>query len=234
MISGDLSGSFFLRPNYENWGYSRGVIHNGRYDIIKATSGMTTSSSGKRFTFSSGRWSDITPTGFTSNLLPLAAIYAPLGNNDAGVLHPIWGRTDYATVGVDSELYLGELTTQDNGTNYTCSATMHFPLPPSATFKPQRVICYYKAQGDLGWGTPTLASAVTTPLGSAVGTLNANTPDTADDYNLIAGSFSAVSSGSSDIKVTFSVASASGGAVNSQWFFGAVLHGNAGAWRRGV
>lgn len=228
-ISDDFSEAFG-KMSWETHGGSKACGHNHRYDVRVAAPGFTTTGTAYRYNLEVGQWSTITPTGFSSTLFPLATIHAPLGNDDAGVLHPLWGKADYSTAAVEYGLFLGEILTQDAGVPYTCSATMHFPLPPSALFSPQRAICYYDAPN--GWATPTLSGAG--DIGSAPGTLNAGTPDLGTDYSVIVGSFSQVGRGSSNLLVTFSAASAAGGTVGGQKFFGAILEGEAKRLRRGM
>jgi hypothetical protein len=219
----------FGKMSYESHGGSKATVHERRYDVTLSSPDYGTTLGSFRLNFETMKWSTLTHAGFTSTLFPLATIHAPLGNNDAGKQHPLWGKADYLTSGVDYSLYLGELTTQDNGTNYICSATMHFPLPPNSTLTPSKLLAYYQAAD--GWGTPTLANAVATPIGSTPGTLTADTPNTGTDYSLLHGTYSGVGA-TSDIQVTFSVSSAASGTVNRQRLFGAVLKGKAGPMRR--
>jgi hypothetical protein len=229
-ISKDMETTFF-KLSYETIGGARATIHNGRYDVRLATPNYSSTGLAYRFRFDSGKWSAITLAGFTSTLFPVATVYAPLGNNDAGYIHPVWAKVDYGTGAGDYPLFLGELTTQDNGTNYTCSGTMYFSQNPSEVFSASRVICYYQASD--GWQTPTLTLATAAPIGSSPGTLGTGTPDLGDDYNIIGGTFSQASRGTSDLRVTFSVASQASGTVNAQRFFGGFIEGNANKIRRG-
>ena len=230
-ISGEMDTAF-QKLSYESHGGSRATIHTGRMDVRLSNPDYSTIGLAYRFRFDTGKWNKITLAGFTSTLFPVATVYAPLGNNDVGYIHPVWAKVDYGTGAGTYSLFLGELTTQDNGTNYTCSGTMHFPMPPSVVASPVRVLSYYQAAD--GWQTPTLTFATSAPIGSSPGTINTGTPDTADDYNVIGGTFSGVSRATSDIKVTFSVASQAGGTVNMQRFFGAILEAGINRFRRGA
>jgi hypothetical protein len=232
----DSMDQTFGSMSYETHGGSRATIHNGRYDIRIASADMGTIGLAYRFSLEAflakkHPWSTILLAGFASTLAPLATIHAPLGNNDAGMVHSIWGKVDYTTAAGEYGLFLGELTTQDAGSNYSCAATMHFPLPPNRLLSTARLLAYYQATN--GWGTPALAFTPTTFIGSSPGTLNTGTPDTGDDYSLIGGTFSAVPRGLSDIQISFTVASSASGTVNRQRFFGAVLEGNPAGIRRG-
>lgn len=230
-ISADFDQTFG-KMAYETHGGSRGIINDRRYDVRLSDPGYASIGSAYRFSFASGQWSTLTPTGFSSTLFPLAAIHAPLGNSDAGYLHPLWGKVDYGTGAGQYRLFLGELTTQDNATPYSCSASMHFPLPPSKLFKPSRVVAYYDAPS--GWGLPSISQTTANEIGSDVGTMNTNTVDTGDDYTLVTATPSAVSAGTSDLKFTISWTSAAGGTPNRQRFFGAILEGQAAGVRRGM
>jgi hypothetical protein len=227
-VSGDFEQTFG-RMSYETHGGSKATIHARRYDVTLSSPDYGTILGTFRLNFETMKWSTLTLAGFSSTLFPLATIHAPLGNNDAGGLHPLWGKVDYGIGAGDYSLYLGELTTQDSGTNYTCSATMHFPLPPNSTLTPSKLAVYYQAVD--GWGTPTLANAVANPIGSTPGTLTADNPNTGTDYSLLMGTYSGVGA-TSDIQATFSVSSAAGGTVSRQRLFGAVLKGKAGPMRR--
>jgi hypothetical protein len=164
-------------------------------------------------------------------MYPQGVIQAQPGNNDVGVVHTVWAKADYGTGAGDYKLYLGELTTQDNGTNYTCQADMHFPVPVGELFSPQRIVAYYQASD--GWGTPSMSYLTSDVIGSNPGTLNTGTPDTGSDYSIVGATFASAVSGTSDVKVRFSVSSAASGTVNIQRFFGAIIQGKAAGIRRG-
>lgn len=221
----------FGNMGQETHGGSKATIHRRRYDVRISNPDYSIVGNAYRFSFDSGQWSDITHASIASALFPLCTIHAPLGNNDAGGVHPLWGKVDYGTGAGEYGLFLGELTTQDNGTNYTCSATMHFPLPADDLFRPKRALAYYQAAN--GWGTPSLAWSAVARIGSDPGTMNTGTPDPGDDYTIIGGTTSGVGP-TSDLKVTFTVNSAASGTVNRQRFFGAVLEGTQVGIRRGA
>lgn len=227
----DKMNQTFGRMAFESHGGTKATICNRKYYVRISNPDYSSIGGAYVYSFDSGEWSTVTLAGFSSTLFPLATVHAPLGNNDAGYAHPLWGKVDYGTGAGQYDLFLGELTTQDNGTNYSCSGTMHFPLAAGDVITPSRVKAYYQAAD--GWGTPTFTFATADVIGSAVGTLNTGTPDTGSDYSIIAGTFSALPRGASDLKVTFSVNSAASGTVNRQRLFGAVLQGNVSKIRRG-
>lgn len=227
----------FGSMSFESHGGSKATLHNGRYDIRISNPDYTTIGSAYRFSleaFSAGRhpWNTILHAGFASTLFPLATVHAPLGNNDAGKVHPLWGKVDYSTAAGEYGLFLGELTTQDAGSNYSCVATMHYPVGPRDVYTPSRVMAYYQAAD--GWGTPAFAFTPATNIGSSVGTINTGTPDTGADYSIIGGTFSEVGRGSSDLQVSFTVSSAVSGTVGQQRLFGSVLEGQVNRIRRGM
>lgn len=219
-VSEDFDQSFW-NLSFENHGGSRATIHNRQYVVRLSNPDYSTIGSAYKLTLDNMKWSTMTPTGFSSTLFPFATIHAPLGNNDAGVLHPIWGKGDYGTGAVDYSLYLGELTTQDSGTNYTCSATQHFPLEPNKLIRPDRVYGYYSAAN--GWGTPALTVVGSSQIGGGL-TLGASATDTGADYSIVGAKFTERPP-TSDIQIKFSVSSAAGGTVNTQRFYGGFLEG---------
>ena len=93
------------------------------------------------------------------------------------------------------------------------------------------MLAYYSA--DAAWNTPILTFATGDVIGSAPGTLTAGTPDTGTDFTVIGATFANVSQGTSDLVVTFTVGSSSGGTVGAQRFYGAVLEGEKVAYKRG-
>jgi hypothetical protein len=231
-ISADLDDTF-QNMSYETYGGSTATIVDRQYKVALTNPNRSANPAVYVFDFATETWSKLVQGGIASTLSPLCTVHAPLGNNDAGVKHALWGKISYATGGGhDYSLYLGDLTTQDDVANYTCIATMHFPIPPSLLFKPQRVLAYYSAAN--GWGTPTVSYDTATPIGYTPGTLNAGTPDTGSDYSIVGGTFSAQTSGTSDIKVQFAVNSAAGGTPRTQRFYGAILKGQPAGFRRGA
>ena len=227
----DKMDATFGKLSFENHGGSKSTGHNRRYDIRLSSPDYSGAGAAFRYNLDSGEWSTIAIAGINATLFPLTTVYAPLGNNDVGVLHPLWGKVDYETAGFDWTLFLGELSTRDDGTSYTCSAWMFFPQEPGGVFTPNRVIAYYQASN--GWGTPTFGFVPADVIGTAVGTLNTGTADTGTDYSVIGATFSQVGRGTSDLKISFSVLSAAGGTVNGQRLFGAVLEGSKKKIRRG-
>lgn len=221
-VSEDYDQSFW-NLSYENHGGSKATIHNRQYVVRLSNPDYSTVGASYRLILDGMKWSTMSPTGFASTLFPLATIHAPLGNNDAGVLHPIWGKVDYGTGAGEYGLFLGELTTQDDGTSYTCSATMHFPLKPNRLLRPDRIYGYYQAIA--GWGTPGFSLIVSSQIGGSFGSLSASVTDTGADYSIVGAKFSDRPN-LSDLQIKFTVSSAAGGTVNTQRFFGAILEGD--------
>lgn len=232
-VSSDLFQTF-EKKGYESMGGGFAVIHNHRYDFWGMDPALNTpAANGYSLDLETFTWGTLSIGALSSTIVPLCLVNGPLGHADFGVPHPLFAKRDVTTAAGDYFVYMGERTTADNGTGYECAATMHFPIPANATFKPNGVLAYYAA--DAGWGTPTLAWAGTTsPIGSTVGTINASTPDSGGDYTIITGTFSQQSSGSSDLLVRFAVTSASGGTVGRQRFHGGILTGTDGPMRRTI
>jgi len=231
----NVSGKFkhtFASLNFEAHGGSRAVIHNHKYDLtfVDAKNGQI----GTAFTLNLENFEWATRTT-NDKKIPLCLIHAPLGHADAGVPHALYAKATIGTSSAsDATSYspcVADYTTQDDGTNYTCLATAHFPLPPGGTFSPKRVLAYYDALD--GWVTPALSVAASNIGEGDVGTITTGGPDTGTDYSIIAGTYSLQSSGTSDLKVTLSASSAAGGAVYGQRFFGMVLEGEEGEFRQG-
>lgn len=213
----------FGKMSWESHGGSRATICHGRYTVRLADPRLSVPGAAYRYRFDTGKWSIIELAGFSSTLFPIGTIDAPLGNANAGTAHPVWAKSDYSGTG-DYNIYLGELTTQDNGTSYDCSATMHFPTPPNIMLRPNRVLAYYSAPD--GWGTPQLDISSFTTIGGVQSNLVAGAPATGDDYSIIGGKFDEFGAGTTDLKVKFVATSAASGTVNRQRFYGAVLEGN--------
>jgi len=117
----------FGKMNYSTHGGSRATGHNRRYDVALSNPDYSSQGTSHRLNLDTFQWAKLNYAAYNSIVYPLATIYAPLGNNDAGAMHPVWGKVDYDTGAADYGLYLGELTTQDNGTDFTCSCIMQFP-----------------------------------------------------------------------------------------------------------
>ena len=232
----NISGKFkhtFAKMSYEAHGGSRGAINDHKYEVTLIDGKNGTVGAAYTLDLQTLDWANRTTN---DKKVPICTIHAPLGHSDAGVPHILYAK---ATVGTssatDATSYspcIGDYTTQDDGTNYVCSATAHFALPPGATFSPKRAIAYYQAAD--GWGTPSLAAAASDVGQGSVGTITTNTPDTGTDYSLVAGDYSQQSSGTSDLKVTFSVTGTGGGTVGAQRLFGLILEGEPGGLRDGT
>ena len=231
----NVSGKFkhtFASLNFEAHGGSRAVIHNHKYDLtfVDAKNGQI----GTAFTLNLENFEWATRTT-NDKKIPLCLIHAPLGHADAGVPHALYAKATIGTSSAsDATSYspcVADYTTQDDGTNYVCSATAHFPLPPGGTFRPNRVLAYFQAPD--GWVTPTMAVAASNIGEGDVGTISMGTLDSGTDYSVIGGTYTLQSTGTSDLKVTFSATGAAGGAVYGQRLFGLVLEGEPGAIRQG-
>jgi hypothetical protein len=232
----NVSGKFkhtFANMNFEAHGGSRGVIHNHKYDLTLIDAKNGTIGAAYTLDLQTFEWATRTTN---DKKVPLCLIHAPLGHADQGVPHALYAKATIGTSSAsDATSYspcVAEYTTQDDGTNIAYSATAHFPLKPGETFSPKRAIAYY--QSDAGWGTPSLAAAASDIGQGDVGTIATHAPKTGTDYSLVTGDYSQQSSGTSDLKVSFSVTGAAGGAIGAQRLFGIVLEGEAGGLRDGI
>jgi len=229
-ISTLMDGTFW-KMGFETHGGSKATICDRIYHVRISSPDYSAIAGAWRFSFDSEQWSQTVLAGFTSTLFPLATIHAQLGNNDAGYPHPVWGKVDYGIGAGDYSLFLGDLTTQDNGVNFNCVGTMHFGLPPGGVLSPKRFLVYYQAAD--GWQTPVLSIATANFIGSTLGSINTGTPDTGSDYNIIGGTLNQTGRGASDIQITFTVATQAGGTLHLQRLFGGILEGTVAQIRRG-
>lgn len=225
-VSDDWDAAFG-KMSYETHGGSRAVVRDRAYLISIAAPGSTPTAH-YCLDLDSMQWSPWQPP--TTAIAPLATVYAPIGNEDEGKIHAIWGKVDYGTGAGEYTLLVDELGTDDNGSTYNGACTFFFPQDPGSTFTPQKIIAYYQASS--GWATPSFSYSGA-ELGSSPGTIGTNTPDTTATYSVVSGVFSSINRGSHSLQVTFSVASSAGGAVNGQRLFGALLQGTPQGFRRG-
>lgn len=240
-VSGSLKYAF-ASLNFEAHGGSRAVIHNHKYDLtlIDAKNGTI----GNAYTLDLETWEWSTRTT-NDKKVPMCLIHAPLGHADAGVPHALYGKATVGTSGAsDATTYspcIAEWTTQDDGTNFVCSATMHFPVgqymrrgwvvEPGATFTPSRFLAYY--QTDTGWQTPT-ATWTGTPIFGDPGTLSTGTVKAGGDYSILGSEPSQTGAGTTDLKCLFSATTQSGGTVGGQRLMGGMIEGEFGEVPQGA
>jgi hypothetical protein len=218
---------------YEKHGMARGIVHDRMYDLRLLTENQRTPGTHYQWSFETSEWNTVV-WGGSLNLFPLGVWHAPLGHVDAGVRHPIYAQCHLTAS--NKAVYMGELTTQDDGNNFDCIADTHFSLPPNEFISPQRALFYYDPGSPAGWGTPAISNQNTSGLGTRIpgGGIVTGTPMPGADYSLVAGTFKEPNQGGSDLVVRFSATTQSGGTANRQRFFGGVLEGLRKVIRRGA
>jgi hypothetical protein len=138
----------------------------------------------------------------------LALVTAPVGHANAGVRHPIFGQA--ALAASDFTALLGEYTTQDDGSNYTATATAHFGPSGNKELVFDKAYTHYKP--ITGWGTPVLANtASASAIGSLAGTLTNLSSDAGLDYTRLAAIPAEGTLGTADLDIRIQVTSESGG-----------------------
>ena len=219
----DHTSFTFGKMSQEKYGGSRCLLHNRMYETYLIDNNATELATARfRHDLVTDSWAQRAfGTGFSGRIAPLCVVTAPLGHADVGVRHPLYGQTDKS--GTDYAIYLGEMTTQDAGNNYTCSATVHFGPMGLSEYTVDSVFAYYDK--DSGWATPTLAPGSASVIGGAIGTITNMTPDGAADYTRLKGIPAEGVFGTGDVTIVFSATSASGGTVNSQRLLSVGLEG---------
>jgi hypothetical protein len=209
-VSNNLSFTFG-KMTYEKHGRSRAVIHKRLYDIYLIDS--TDTEVGRfRYDLVTKTWANVS-LGVTAKWGPLCVITAPTSHADAGIRHPLYGQCSLPAS--DYAIYLGEYTTQDNGTNFSCGVDVHFGPGGFQEFKLDRAFAYFSATS--GWGTPALQNQTfSNYIGDTAGTLTNRTPDTGLDYRRISAVPSEGTGGTADLVISFLVSTAAGGTENQQ------------------
>lgn len=208
----DNMSTAFGKMSYEKHGLSRAALHNRLYDIYLIDANNNELASPRfRYDLVTRTWARLSPASAVK-WGPLTTVTAPTAHADAGVRHPLYGQT--ALTASDFAIYLGEQTTQDNGSNYTCLAYVHFGPYGLAEYTLDSCYAYYDT--DTGWGTPVLNNATASAIGSTAGSPVNMSVDGASDYTRIKGVYSEGTLGTGDVVVGFTAVSASGGTVGSQ------------------
>lgn len=223
-VSGEIS-TVFSQMSYELHGGSRAIVQDNQaaaYEIKLLSRNGLVSGGHYRLDFGSGKWSTIVH-GIGSVLHPLITMHAPLGHASQGLRKPLYGQVMLPAS--DKAIYMGELTTQDSGTNFTNLVDVHFGPNGIQVIQPERSFFYYQAAD--GWGTPALQIQNTNGIWTnlAAGEIKSQTPDTANDYSVVRAVFQ-TKKPSQDVVIRFTVSSAAGGTVNTQRLFAGFLKGN--------
>lgn len=226
----DNTSATFGKMSLESHGGSRGIVHSRMYEVAFINSNNTfVQADSMRYDLVTRTWATLAHPSFKV-WAPLCAATMPLAHADAGVRHPVYGQADKS--GSDYAIYVGEMTTQDAGSNYTMLIQAHFGPSGLTEGILNKIFAYYYAND--GWGTPALALSLGTSgfIGSPTGAATNLTVDTATDYNRLSAIPAEGSLGSGDILMTFTVLGASGGTVNGQKLFsvGADMDGVPSDW----
>lgn len=190
------------RLTVETNGGARGVIHNQMYDVYFIKSDNTEAASPRyRYDMVTGTWSTVL-IGATPKWGPLVSVTAPLAHADAGVRHPLYGAT--ATGGTDYAIYLGEMTNQDGGSNFTCSAAVLIGPRQDKALTPRSIAAIYYVGSSSSFGSTTLEFGAASALGPAPATASTPILDGATDYSRLQANASNRTTGAGDVTATFS------------------------------
>lgn len=209
----DRMSFYFGKMSFEKHGGSRCMLHNRLYDIhlIDAANNEATAPR-FRYDLVTGTWAEVS-LGTSAKWSPLALVTAPVGHANAGVRHPFYGQA--ALTASDFTAFLGEYSTQDDGNNYTATATAHFGPAGNMEIVLDKVFAHYK--GATGWGTPVLANTSSaSAIGSLAGAVTNLTNDPGLDYNRIAAIPTEGTLGTADLDIRIQVTSESGGTTGAK------------------
>lgn len=216
----------FGKLSYESHGLSRAVIHNSQYEIsLISSSGVIGST--YRYDLLTGTWSTVAHNLGSSKVVPLCVAMTTLNTNGANQYRPLYGQTPGHGGTQLYDLYLGELTTADNGSAITSRADIHFGPGGFKHLKPDRVGVYYSA--DSGWQTVTISSPNSAFIGTDIpaGGVGSGTADSGTNYSLVKGTFKERNTGTQDLVIRVDATSASGGTVGNQRLLAAYLVGES-------
>ena len=167
----------------EAHGGARAAIHNQMYDIyfIKADNSESAFTR-YRYDFVTGTWSTVA-LGTLTRIGPLAVVTAPLGHADEGVRHPLYGAT--STGGTDYKAYLGEMTNQDGGNNFTCTAEVLFGPRRDKKFVPKYMVANYGPGTSASFGSIALQFGNSSYIGPAPAAAASPTSDGSEEYTRV-------------------------------------------------
>jgi len=157
-VSDELPLSFFSL-SVENHGGSRAVIYNRLYEItfVSQADAVTYAYNGSKFRFdiATKTWSTLSIGTSDPDLAAILTITAPLGHEDYGVRHPLYGRVQYS--GSLFHVYVGDFKTVDditNGIAYLAQA----PIGPAhgMAMTATRMVAVYRVAGTQCWSIQSL------------------------------------------------------------------------------
>lgn len=230
-VSGAMDYTF-NRMSREKHGWSYATIHNGQYELWLIKPNTVQPSDGYRYDITMeqfspngiGTWSTV---GYSAPplVVPMAAVTAPLGTEDAGVRHPFLAPLALGANG-SFRVYLGEIGLLDDSAVIGVTADVHYGPSGFNYIKTDRVVFYYDA--DDGWGTPAISAPTTGELGYEYDTSDFGTPspDTSwGNYRFIHSILKPRGSGTQDVVVRFTANSVGGGTLWGQRLMASYLTG---------
>lgn len=222
-VSDDLALSLG-RLSLESHGGSRAAIYDRLYEIqFISQENVTSTLSRFRYDLATKTWNTITLATSDIAIGPLLTFTAPLGHEDYGTRHPLYGKIQ--ATGTLYHVYVGEWKTVDDGNAYTCSASVHIGPGQGKAINPRRAYAYYRNTTPAGWATATLQYSNVIVIGD-IPTLDANNfTDGAADYSVVMAQTTGMVAYTGDLVVTFSVNSQSGGTANRQYLMAVYVDG---------
>lgn len=208
----DHTSFTFGKMSLEKFGGSRAEIHGRQYDIYMIDSANAEAATARwRYDLVTKTWCQVS-LGVTAKWGPLAVVTAPPGHADAGVRHVLYGQC--ALPASDFAAYFGEYTTQDNGTNFSCSADVHFGPIETAEIEIEDVYAHY---AGVGWASQALSNpAQLTYIGGTAGAFANMTADGGLDYTRLRAVPEQGTLGTADVIVRFTATTNGAGSANGQ------------------
>jgi hypothetical protein len=223
-VSDDLAISMG-RLSVESHGGSRAIIYDRMYEIEFITQdNVVTSMSRYRYDLATKAWSTLSLTTSDSSIGPLMTFTAPLGHEDFGNRHPLYGKVQ--ATGSLFHVYVGEWKTVDDGNAINYIADMHLGPSGGKAIVPKRAIVVYRNQTG-GWTTPV---AMTLPnAANVIGdqpTIGTVFTDGAADYTISQAPITGLPAYTADVVLRFQATSLAGGTANRQHLIAAYMDGN--------
>lgn len=216
----------FNSLSVESHGGSRAAIYNRQYEVLfvsQSDSVATNTYSGPRFRF------DIATKTWNTSELNLSDVYvgalltvtAPLGHEDYGFRHPLYGKIQ--TTGTYYHVVLGEFKTVDDGAAISYSARVPVGPPHGMAMTVRRMIAVFRSFVPSGWSTP-LGLNIIGALGDTPST-GAVTQKTGTGYSTAQASVTGMVGYTSDVSLQLTATSQAGGTAGQQHLIGLYLDG---------
>lgn len=229
-VSDDLPLSF-NSLSVEAHGGSRAAIYGRLYEVlfVSQSDAVTQAYSGARFRFDLATKTWGAPEFSTSDVYigPLMTVTAPLGHEDYGFRHPLYGKIQ--STGSLFHVYVGEFKTVDDGAAISYAARVPIGPAHGQAMTARRAIAVYRVLGGGGGGWTTPALAVISGMGDNASASVSGPVATASGVNTFI-NIAHVQVGTmggymADVAVDFSVSSQAGGVANRQHLVGLYLDG---------